>query len=245
MMRLLLFPDSNESFKVFARLHTHQTSMLIARCGHLLEFKQWLCFIRAIEYDPYQQAKVLLELIKCKLDLRLPADYLEAEDAVKQLTSLEPSDDGDMDMDGREGLLTYGVASQQNILLKLQKAFCTRQFSQSTVPVDEAVRVFAGMNPATGFPKMLGYSLARDLLEDCDEALPRCRNIQRSIKDEQQRAAIHATSLDMEFVLNVAELAEQMGKSRTEGYQGTLIAFENLLDLKVDSKYFKIVLEII
>ena len=51
MMRLLLFPESSESFKVFSRLHSYQTSMLIERCFHLLEFEQWLCFIKAIEYD--------------------------------------------------------------------------------------------------------------------------------------------------------------------------------------------------
>ena len=112
MMRLLLFPDSQESFKVFSRLHTHQTSTLIERCSHLLEFDQWLCFIRAIEYDRNQQAKVLLELIKYKLDLCKPEDYLKAEQAVINLIIEERFEDSDMDVDGREALLSYSVASQ-------------------------------------------------------------------------------------------------------------------------------------
>ena len=109
----------------------------------------------------------------------------------------------------------------------------------------EAVRVLDEMNPATGYPKMLGYNLARDLLTDRNATLPRCRNIYRSISDEQQRARICEKSLDMHFVLKVAELVEQMEQFRKNGHQGDLKAFEDLLDLKVETTYFKTVLNII
>ena len=97
MMRLLLFPDSIESFKVFTRLHTYQTSKLIQSCAHLLEFEEWLCFIKAVEYNQHWQAKLLLELIKYKLDLCKPVDYLRAEKAVYKLIAEEEFEDSEMD----------------------------------------------------------------------------------------------------------------------------------------------------
>ena len=54
LLRLLLFPESDENYKVFSRLHTYQTSKLIRQCWGILEFEQWLCYIKAIEYDRNQ-----------------------------------------------------------------------------------------------------------------------------------------------------------------------------------------------
>ena len=78
-------------------------------------------------------------------------------------------------------LPSYSVASQQHLLLKLQKAFCMCQFSQSEHLVKEAVCVLDRMDPATGYPKIIGYHLARDLLSDCNGTLPRCKNIYNSV----------------------------------------------------------------
>lgn len=54
LLRLLLFPDSEQSFKVFSKLFTYQTSKLLERCAHLMEFEDWICYVEAISLDPRQ-----------------------------------------------------------------------------------------------------------------------------------------------------------------------------------------------
>ena len=82
------------------------------------------------------------------------------------------------------------------------------QFSQSDHLVNEAVCVLDRMDPATEYPKMIGYHLVRDLMVDCEGTLPRCINIYNSVSDDQQRARICEKSLDIHFILKVAEMAQ-------------------------------------
>ena len=60
----------------------------------------------------------MIELIKYKLDLSKPQDYLKAEKAILKLILEDPLEDSEMEVDGRDAF-TYRVASQQNLLLKL------------------------------------------------------------------------------------------------------------------------------
>ena len=49
----------------------------------------------------------------------------------------------------------------------------------------------------------------------------------------------------MHFVLKVAEMAQQVEQFRQNGHRGSMKAFEDLLDLDVQSSYFKTVLKMI
>ena len=89
LLRLLLLPESNENFKVFARLHTYQTSRLIMHCHEMLEFEQWLNYIKALDYSTDQKIKTLIELIGATLDLSKPSDFFKAESAVRSLIYMD------------------------------------------------------------------------------------------------------------------------------------------------------------
>ena len=54
MLRLLLFPDGEQSHKVFSKLFTYQTGKLLERCADLMPFEDWLCYVEAIRLSPEQ-----------------------------------------------------------------------------------------------------------------------------------------------------------------------------------------------
>ena len=82
LLRQLLYPDNEQSFIVFARLNSYQTEQLFHRCAHLMPFNDWLNFVDALSVSPQQQAICLLTLIKLKLDLAEPDEFLKAQKAV-------------------------------------------------------------------------------------------------------------------------------------------------------------------
>jgi len=57
--------------------------------------------------------------------------------------------------------------SKSYLLMKLQRAFCMRQFNSErvTASLGDAIEVLLDMDCDTGYPQMLGFKLANDLLE--------------------------------------------------------------------------------
>ena len=140
LLRKLLYPDKTESIIVFRKLFCYQTSQLLSVAGHLMPFKDWLCYIDAVEQSAEQRAICLLSLIQQELDFKNADDYWLAEAAIKDLLKddemdesamVENQDDEDL-MEDDERRLTWleSPHSRSYLLLKLQKAFVTRQFAQ-------------------------------------------------------------------------------------------------------------------
>ena len=136
LLRMLLYPDAEQCYLVFSRLFTFQTRKLIEKAGHLLDFNEWLCYIDAIEGTRCQKAITLLRLIAQELDFDNPNDFRKAEDAVKEVLK-------DSDEDRHEQMDEYGGEDKEQkvwllsknsksyLLLKLQQAFCARQFAKA------------------------------------------------------------------------------------------------------------------
>lgn len=82
LLRLLLFPDSEQSCKVFDKLFTYQTSKLLEKCAQLMPFDNWLCYIEMIGLSAPEQAICLLDLIDRKLDMSNREHFKQAEKAV-------------------------------------------------------------------------------------------------------------------------------------------------------------------
>ena len=82
LLRLLLFPDSEQSCKVFDKLFTYQTSKLLEKCAQLMPFDSWLCYIEMIGLSAPEQAICLLDLIDRKLDMTNREHFKQAEKAV-------------------------------------------------------------------------------------------------------------------------------------------------------------------
>jgi hypothetical protein len=154
LLRLLILPNNYENFIVFSRLHSHQTSMLILRCSHLMDFEDWFVYIKALSDDRGIKSITLLELISKKLDLGIKGDYRRAQDAIQTIIEGDQfeSDDFDGEYDANH------VFTKSYLSEKIQYAFCQSAFTQSQEPVSEAVQAL-NLGSQTKYLDTLGYHL--------------------------------------------------------------------------------------
>jgi len=71
LLRLLFYPNSQDSVTVFNRLHSHQTIQYITKCSGMLTFAELLPYVKALQRDERQKAEALLLVFKLKLDLSI------------------------------------------------------------------------------------------------------------------------------------------------------------------------------
>ena len=90
LLRTLLYPNQQETFKVFSRLHVHQTLSFLESCPSLFDFESWLDYIMAISHDSKAQVKALLTLISLKLNLKEVEDFKRARKAILTIVSGRP-----------------------------------------------------------------------------------------------------------------------------------------------------------
>lgn len=129
LLRQLLYPDNEQSVKVFFRLHTYQTRKLIEKCSHLMDFNKWLSYIDMIDdLCPQERAINLLTLIDAKLDICDPDQFKLAQKAVMDTLKDERRDGEDEAMGEDRQIWLEKKYTRSYLLMKLQRAFCMRQF---------------------------------------------------------------------------------------------------------------------
>jgi len=69
-LRIMLIPEHKDCYLMFRSLHSHQTIMLLSRSADLLDFDEWLEYVKALAYDQeHGQVLAFVKLVKEKLDL--------------------------------------------------------------------------------------------------------------------------------------------------------------------------------